>query len=531
MGVVVLKNPKGKIITPSQIRASAELERRARELREEASSWTLHQYIPLCWPIVEPTQPFVGNWHIDAIAEHLTAVTYGQIQHLIINIQPRHMKSLTTSVFWMTWAWTKYPELRWLFSSYGESLSIRDSIKCRRIITHPWYETRFGHLFSLVDDQNQKTRFDNNKTGYRIATSVGGAATGEGGDIIVVDDPIKLEDAMSENKREEVIEWWDGSMSTRHNDAATGRTVIIMQRTHANDLAGHVMKKVDEGGRHYETLILPTEFEPNRKSITALGWEDPRKKSGDLIWPERFSASFILSLKRELGPYKASAQLQQNPSPTGGGIFKSGWWKFWQPKGWNLGPVPVINDKGEMENRPVEDLPTVSEMAQTWDMSFKSKEANSHVSGQVWGFQGSSCYLLWEVHEHLDIVETIQKLLWLTELFPQALAKLIEDKANGPAVMQILKNEIPGMIPVNPMGDKVARAYAVQPLFWAGNVYLPHPDMVDYAWVRSYMEEFQLFPKGRSDRIDAASQLLALLLLPLEQRRLLYEPVQIGRAY
>lgn len=523
-------SPKVAINTDMQRRAAAELELRNRELVEEAESWTLHQYIPKAWPIVEPSTTFVDNWHIAALSEHLTAVTDGQIKNLIINIQPRHMKSLVVAVFWMTWAWTKQPHLRWLFSAYAEGLSIRDSLKCRRIIQSNWYQVRYGHIFQLVGDQNAKSRYENDKTGVRLATGVGGSATGEGGNILVIDDPIKLENAFSIAKREEVIEWWDGSMSTRHNDPATGSTVVMMQRTHSDDLTGHLIRKMKEGGRQYEMLILPTEYEPARHCVTSIGWEDPRKgqPAGTLIWPLRFDYEFIQQLKKDLGPYKASAQLQQNPSPIGGGIFKESWFGFWQPKGWGLGPVYITNEKGEKVEARIVDLPDLVESAQTWDFTFKDAKTSSPVSGQVWGFSGSGCFLLDEIHGHMDIVASIEAIRRLTHEYPEALTKLVEDKANGPAIMQLLSNEIPGLISINPMGDKVSRAHAVVPLFWAGNVFLPHPDLDGMFWVWDYLEEFSIFPKGRKDRVDAASQLLALLLKPVSERRLITDGVRIG---
>lgn len=158
---------------------------RLADIDRELAKRSLVQYIRQAWPIVEPGTPYVHGWHIDAISEHLEAATRREIRNLIINIPPRHMKSLLCCVFWFTWVWITRPETRWLFSSYGENLSIRDSLKCRRIIQHPWYQANFGDAFALTGDQNQKTRFENSKTGYRLATGVGGAATGEGGDFII----------------------------------------------------------------------------------------------------------------------------------------------------------------------------------------------------------------------------------------------------------------------------------------------------------------------------------------------------------
>lgn len=155
------------------------------DVNRELAKRSLAEYIRQAWHIVEPGNQFIDGWHLHAISEHLEAATRGEIRNLIINIPPRHMKSLICCVFWFTWVWASKPETRWLFSSYGENLSIRDSLKCRRIISHPWYQRNFGDVFKLTGDQNQKTRFENDKTGYRLATGVGGLATGDGGDFIV----------------------------------------------------------------------------------------------------------------------------------------------------------------------------------------------------------------------------------------------------------------------------------------------------------------------------------------------------------
>src|SRR5688572_24031655 len=167
------------------------------EIDQEVARRSLREFICQAWPTVEPATEFVPGWHLDAICDHLEAVTRGGLRNLVINIPPRHMKSLAVSVFWPCWEWITLPERRWLFSSYAASLSIRDSLKCRRLIESPWYRANWGDRFQLTSDQNAKQRFENNKSGYRLATSVGGTATGEGGDRIVVDDPHNVNEAES----------------------------------------------------------------------------------------------------------------------------------------------------------------------------------------------------------------------------------------------------------------------------------------------------------------------------------------------
>ena len=218
-------------------------------IEQELAERSLAEFIRQMWTSIDPS-PYVANWHIDAIAEHLEAVNRGEISRLIINIPPRHMKSIAVSVAWPAWTWTQQattplrgPTVRFLYASYAQSLSIRDSVKCRRVIDSPLYQQRWGDQFKWVGDQNTKIRFDNDQKGYRIATSVDGALTGEGGDVIVIDDPHNVTEAESETVRQSALDWWDESMSNRLNDAQTGAYVVIMQRVHDQDFTGHLLDK------------------------------------------------------------------------------------------------------------------------------------------------------------------------------------------------------------------------------------------------------------------------------------------------
>ncbi len=249
------------------------------EIDQELASRHLGDFVRQAWHVVEPSTPFVPGWHVDAIIEHLEAVSSGQIRNLLINVPPRHMKSLLVAVFWPAWEWIRYPERRWLFSSYAAQLSIRDSIKCRRLIESPWYQVRWGNTFALTSDQNTKGRFDNNRSGYRLSTSVGGAATGEGGDRIICDDPHNVQEAESDAIRKATLDWFDVVMSTRANDPKTVGRVVVMQRCHQQDLSGHLL---EQGG--WEHLCLPAEYE-GATCATSIGWSDPRTQQGELLWP------------------------------------------------------------------------------------------------------------------------------------------------------------------------------------------------------------------------------------------------------
>ena len=493
------------------------------EIDAELATRSLGRFVRQAWTVVEPSTPFVPGWHIDAIVEHLEAISYGQIRNLLINVPPRHMKSLLVAVFWPAWEWIRWPERRWLFSSYGAQLSIRDSVKCRRLIESPWYQRLWGNIYALTGDQNAKSRFDNDRSGYRLSTSVGGAVTGEGGDRIVCDDPNNVNEVESDSVRKTTNDWFDIVMSTRVNDPKTAGKVVVMQRCHQQDLSGHLL---EQGG--WEHLCLPAEWEESSR-VTSLGWSDPRRAHGELLWPARFGPEELDSLKRSLGSYGAAGQLQQRPSPSGGGIIKRHWFRYWQPRGAHLPPVMVRLPDGTLTSIAAVDLPyRVEEQIQSWDCAFKDLDTSDYVVGQAWGRLGASFFLGDQIRARMDCPATVKAVRELTQRFPGTLAKLIEDKANGSAVIQMLALDIPGLLPVTPQGGKVARAQAVSPLIEAGNVYLPHP--LHASWVNDFIEECSAFPNGaHDDQVDAMTQaLLRWNMVPRESVVYEYRPYQIS---
>src|SRR5260221_9480541 len=292
----------------------------SQRIQAERDRRDLHEFCRQAWAVVEPTTPFVDGWHIRAICEHLEAVSRGDIRELLINIPPRHMKSLIVSVFWPMWVWCTQPHIRWLCSSYALQLAIRDNRKARVLIESDWYRQRWGNMFSLARDQNAKMRFENSSQGYRMAVSTESAATGEGGDHIIVDDPHSVRDANSDLKREDTLLWWATTMQSRLNDQKKGGKIIVMQRVDAMDLSGFVL---EQGG--YTHLCLPAEFVPEKKCFTDIGWEDPRTQPGELLWPEQVPQKELDKLKRAMGAQAYAAQFQQNPVAAGGNNIQQDW--------------------------------------------------------------------------------------------------------------------------------------------------------------------------------------------------------------
>lgn len=460
------------------------------------------------WNIVEPNRPFIPNWHIDALAEHLSAVATGDIRRLIINIPPRQGKSVIACVMFNAWVWTWRPYLRWLFASYNWNFAKRDAVNCRRLIQSPWYKATFKDSFQLVADQNEKMRYYTSKTGFRISTSVGGGGIGEGADIRVIDDPIKPGDIYSDIIRERVNEWWRDTWSSRVNDPKTDAEIIIMQRLHEADLTGFVLETM---GDDYEHLVLPMRFDAGRRCVTSIGFEDPREEDGELLNPTRYGEEEVADLETKLGA-SAQAQLQQDPVAPGGNIFKIYWWRFWVPEDTQITKamrdrVTFRNELGEKIECPIIHLPRMNEVAQSWDMSFKDAVTSSFVVGQIWGRRRADRFLLDQVKGQWAFTATKREFRKLTKKWPTAVRKLIEDKANGPAIIDSLRSEIYGIVPVQVSESKVSRAHAVSPVVESGNVYLPHPLIAP--WVLNLIQTFAKFPNvAKDDEVDAGTQAL-----------------------
>jgi predicted phage terminase large subunit-like protein len=454
--------------------------------------------------------PLVDNWHVGAICEHLEAVSSSQIQRLLINVPPGHAKSLLVSVFWPAWVWATRPSWRGIFSSYAGDLAIRDSVRCRSLIEDDWYRSNFQtgrpgfEKWSLSSDQNVKSYFRNTRTGERMSLSVGGKATGFRGDCVVVDDPLNAKEAMSKLARDEAIYWWDKVMSSRLNDMAKGARVIIMQRLHENDLSGHVLRQ-----NEYEHLCLPSEFNSKRRSQTYIKvdgerepfWQDPRTEDGELLFPKLFSQEVLKQAKKDLGSDGYSGQHDQAPSPAEGGMFKRKWWRFWKPDG--TSPECKRPD-GCYEGAAVT-LPAMQTIIISLDAAFKDKPDSDYVVFTVWGVDRANRYLLDMVRGKLSFTNTCIAFEALAKKWPRARKKIVEDKANGSAIIDTLQSRIAGIVAVNPEGGKEARASAVQPQIESGNVYIPEGAQ----WLEDFVEEFASFPLGANDDIvDSTSQAL-----------------------
>jgi len=454
--------------------------------REIIAEEGLRGFIEYAWPLIEPAD-LMWNWHIDAICEHLEAVSRDELRKLIINIPPGSMKSLSVSVFWPAWEWTWRPSERFMFASYDAGLSRRDAARMRDVVESPWYQDRWGPI-RFKDAQSGVGEFYNEQGGMRLSTSIKGKITGRHVNKQVVDDPIKPIEvtgsaAVAQAALETVSNWWRGTMSTRKLQRSA--RIIIMQRLHEGDLAGLMIEEGD-----YTLLRLPMRCEIDDLCVTRW-FRDPRKE-GELLWPERFPEEEVRTLERDLGPQAAAAQLQQSPAPAAGDIFKRDYISYHSIDFSNLGP----KDKYRF---------TLS-----WDCTFKESKRSDYVVGQVWASRGSDCYLVDQVRKKMGFAETCKAIRNMKIKWPKARSILIEDKANGSAIIETLSKDMQGIIPVNPSGGKESRAAAVEPMWEAGNVHIPDPKASP--WVIGFEKELLTFPSAKhDDQVDAMTQSLVYL--------------------
>lgn len=481
-------------------RAKEEYEKRTTVAR--TSTEKFRTFVPNAWHVAEPARDFIPNWHIDAISDHLQAVGEGSLRRLLITIPPGHAKSLLVSVLFPAWQWIDNPAWRCLATSYDGDLAIRDSVRSRNVIQSEWYNRTFEPKWKLAGDQNVKSRYENTMRGFRMSTGVGGKGTGFRGDCILVDDPLNAKKQYSKLALDEVIFWFDQVMSSRLNDQATGAIIIIMQRLSEMDLAAHV---IERGG--YEHLNLPSEFEPERRAkIITTGWEDPRTEPSELLFPKFFPQTVINEAKKNLGERGFAAQHQQRPSPAEGDLLKRHWWRYWKPMDSKLGPVRMRQvDNTMVEIEAVELVNDFDQILQSWDCAFKDMKDSDFVAGGVIATRGADRFLIDARCARLDLLGTIRGIQSFDEKWPEAGEKLVEDKANGPAVIQSLKHRVSGLIAINPEGGKYSRAAAVSPEVESGNWYLPHPSIAP--WVNEFIENCACFPNAKNDDwVDMWSQ-------------------------
>lgn len=502
-------------------------------IEQVSAEKSLYKFTELLWEYVEPANPFVGNWHIEAICEHLEAITNGWITRLLINIPPGCMKSLLTDVFWPAWEWLHMPHMRYICTSYSASLTERDNIRFRQVITSDLYRAMWGERFGFSRDSFNVTKIGNNKTGWKLATSTEGMGTGERGNRVIVDDPHNVKDGESDAMLKSTLQYFSEVLPTRVTDPISSAMLVIMQRVRENDVSGHIIAQ-DLGYTH---LMLPMEYEPDRKCYTFLPsspdeifFEDPRTEPGELLFPARMPDFVVERDKKAMGPYAVAGQFQQAPVPRGGGIIKRAYWKLWPED--NVGEAPEDFDGEGRPARKLEFPRDIHFTIATVDTAYSKKTEADYNALAILGvflLRGLPKIILMNAwQKRLDFRgEVLPRLEDESEAEYRVRRKkgwgmlewtafecarwkvdklLIEGKASGITLAQeirkVYENEKWSTQLVVPKGDKETRMYAVQHIFAEGMMYAP-----DREWAELAISECEKFPKGTHDDLpDAISQ-------------------------
>lgn len=479
------------------------------KLRAEIMRDDLARFVQGAWHVVEPVTVLQWNWHLDALCAHIQGLVTDQPgpdgqpcpMNLAINVPPGSMKSLIFSVFLLPWVWLRRPTWRALYASGAASVVTRDSLKCREVVKSEWYRKTFQPKWDISQRQDEKHNWQNTATGWRKGVTAGAGVTGERADFLGVDDPNDAADVSSKAHRAQINEnWWSSAFQSRIADPSKSKRGLIQQRLHEEDLTGYLLTREKGEWAH---LVLQQEFDPKGPGDkpTWLGWRDQRK-AGELLMPDRFTPRFLSAVRDSLGSYGYAGQHQQVPAPAVGGRFKREWWRFWAADG-----VRRERPQGCSQVPPLRWNPAVdssAELISSWDCTFKDTDGTDFVVGLTIARVGVQRIVLARERARMGLGKTQEAIRRQIKDWPKLRQILVEDKANGSAVIETLRTEFSAIIPVEPLGGKEARAAIMEPRVEAGSWLLPE----GAEWLGEWVDEFAGFPLGRhDDQVDAASQI------------------------
>ena len=443
---------------------------------------SLADFAKMAWPILEPAAKLKWGWALDAICAHLEVVSHGEINRLLMNVPPGSMKSLLTGVIWPAWEWgpLNRPDRRIIGTAHKQDLAIRDAMKCRRLITSPWFQDRWPVM--LTSDQNAKTKFENDATGFREAAAFT-SMTGSRGDRIILDDPLSVDDANSDAALRAAELTFTEALPTRVNNDASS-IVVIMQRLHERDTSGIILSR-DLGYTH---LCLPMRFEPDRRCATPF-FNDPRTMDGELFFPERFSDATVTALEKTLGSYASAGQLQQRPAPRGGGLFKREWF-------------PVVQA-----------IPAGCKMVRGWDLAATASDDAAWTAGCLMARAMDGRFYIADMRRIQGTPSDVERLLVTTASQDGRSVKgsIPQDPGQaGKAQSQYLIRQLAGFTyhATPESGDKETRALPLAAQAEAGNVAL-----LAGTWNQAFLDEIANFPVGKfKDQVDATTRAFSELI-------------------
>jgi predicted phage terminase large subunit-like protein len=443
-----------------------------------------YAFIERCYLQLNPNTEFFPNWHIEVMAAKLEACRQGKIRRLIINIPPRHLKSICTSIAFTAWCLGYNPGAKIICVSYAQDLSDKLARDCRSVMTSKWYMDIFRTRLSSKRQSVQE--FITTKEGCRFATSVGGSLTGFGANLVIIDDPLKPDEALSDTQRNAVNEWYDRTLYSRLNNKQEDCIILIMQRLHEDDLVGHVLEQED-----WELVRFPAIAERDESHLVETPY-GPRlfaRAAGELLHPARESRETVEKIQRTLGEYNFAGQYQQAPAPAGGGMVKREWFKTYGS-----------------EDRPEH----FDQVVQSWDTANKVSELNAYSVCTTWGLKGQRIYLLHVLRRRMEYPDLKRAVYSQAQIY-RATIVLIEDHASGTQLIQELVREgLHSVKAYKPEQDKVMRLRAQTATLENGFVFVPR----EAPWLPDYIHELITFPNGKyCDQADSTSQALAWINL------------------
>jgi predicted phage terminase large subunit-like protein len=441
---------------------------------------SLYAFIARTFHELNRDTEFSPNWHIEVIAAELEACWRGETKRLIINVPPRSLKSQAASVAFPAWLMGHNPSAQIICASYGQDLANKHAGDCRSVVSSDFYQSIFP---TRLSSQRQAVHeFMTTQKGVRLATSVGGVLTGRGADYIIIDDPLKPDEALSETQRNAANAWYDHTLYSRLNDKRTGCIILIMQRLHEDDLVGHVLGQ----NGSWKVLRFPAIAEEDESYVidTVLGRQRFARRAGEALHPERESLEILQDIREIQGEYNFAGQYQQAPAPLGGGMVKAGWFKTYSQN----------------------ELPPKFEMVfQSWDTANKPTELSDYSVCTTWGVKEKHIYLLQVLRRRMDYPALKRAVAEQAVAFcPKTV--LIEDKASGTQLIQeLIHDGVHGVSRYEPTMDKIMRLHNISSTIENGFVHLPEKA----EWLPEYLHELTTFPKGKhDDQADSTSQAL-----------------------
>ncbi len=454
---------------------------------------SLYEFVQQAWPHTKTAGPYVDNWHVAMICDHLQAVFEGRISNLLINIPPGLGKSILCNVFFPAWTWTRDPTYRLLMATYGEELTLRDSDDCRGLIKSDWYQKRWGRKVQIREGNDNKRKFESTAGGWRLSTSVGGRGTGYHPSVILCDDLHKADHATSPAELQAAIEFWSGTLGTRGILTNCSR-ILIGQRICRGDVSGHAIAQ-----NRFEHVCLPMEFEHGLMGTSSIGWKDPRTQEGELIFPQLATREKVEALKATLG-WKASAQLQQNPAPPEGAMFNQKNFRRVRLVGtteWGRGLPRGNFELLDIESNVVATVsPADCYWFQTLDYASKVGTLNDYTVCGTFALTPDNDIIVFHIHrEKVKVPQQFAMAMALRQRFPFVQVQAVEDAAGGISVIQEGQDKGVDFVVLKCVKDKADRAGPIARYYENGKVY----HLEGEPWLPDFEIEVLQFPLGAHD--------------------------------